>query len=583
MTQRSWKNRLEQASLCLLVEALLVLTAESVLAQSNIVPDATLGEESSQVRTNVEGNPVEVIEGGAQRGANLFHSFSEFNVSEGRGAYFDNPTGIENILGRVTGANPSQILGTLGVLGNADLFLINPNGIIFGQNARLDVNGSFLGSSADSLLFPNGEFSARDTQTKPLLTINVPIGLGLGDNPGEIINRSFVQNSTGDDFVGLEVPQGENLTLVGGDINFEGGEATASGGRIELGGLGEAGVIALSSDGSLSFPEDVARADVTLSNFADIDVRGTNGGNIIINARNLSLESGLGSSLIRAGISSADSTNSEAQAGNIIIDATDKITIDDSIVTNRVEAEAVGNAGDVIIATDSLSLTNGGAVNASTFGQGDAGSVEITASDIVTIDGESSVTSQVASDAKGEGGNIIITTNSLSLTNSGTVNANTFGQGDAGTVDIFASDTVTIDGESSVTSQVASDAKGNAGNVTITTGSLSLTNGGLVDASIGGQGNSGSVEITASDTIVIDGEDSNGFPSGIGSQVNNEAKGNGGNVTITTGSLSLTNGGFISANTGGQGNAGSISITASDTITIDGEASDGISSGVVTH
>jgi filamentous hemagglutinin family protein len=104
---------------------------DRAFAQSNIVPDDSLGAESSVVTPNFDDLPVEVIDGGAQRGANLFHSFREFNIDEGRGAYFRNPTGIENILSRVTGGNRSDILGTLGVLGNANLFLINPNGIIF--------------------------------------------------------------------------------------------------------------------------------------------------------------------------------------------------------------------------------------------------------------------------------------------------------------------------------------------------------------------------------------------------------------------------------------------------------------------
>ena len=73
-----------------------------------------------------------------QGGVNLFHSFQEFNVDANKGVYFTSPVGIENILSRVTGNNPAKIFGKLGVLtGNANLFLINPNGIIFGANASL--------------------------------------------------------------------------------------------------------------------------------------------------------------------------------------------------------------------------------------------------------------------------------------------------------------------------------------------------------------------------------------------------------------------------------------------------------------
>ncbi len=97
-----------------------------------------------------------------------------------------------------------------------------------------------------------------------------------------------------------------------------------------------------------------------------------------------------------------------------------------------------------------------------------------------------------------------------------------------------------------------------------------MTNGGRVDASTFGQGNAGSVEITASDTITIDGEDSEGIPSFAASQVNQEAVGNAGGVIITTSNLTVTNGGQVSASTGGQGNAGNVTVNAREFIAING-------------
>jgi filamentous hemagglutinin family protein len=156
-----------------------------------------LGDESSVVNSVEENSdsPKETlrerIDGGAIRGSNLLHSFQEFNVGEGRSLYFANPERIENIFNRVTGSNPSNILGKLGVLGDANLYLLNPNGIIFGENASLDVQGSFTATTAESILFENGqEFSAIEPQ-KPILEIKVPLGLQMGDNPGNIVNRSI--------------------------------------------------------------------------------------------------------------------------------------------------------------------------------------------------------------------------------------------------------------------------------------------------------------------------------------------------------------------------------------------------------
>jgi filamentous hemagglutinin family protein len=158
-------------------------------ATAQISPDTTLGNESSRVRQgNIKGLPSDILDKGARRGKNLFHSFSEFNVNAGRGAYFTNPKGVENIFSRVTGSDISQIFGTLGVLGNANLYFLNPNGIIFGPNARLDLNGSFLGTTADSVIFDNSyQFSASNPDTPPLLTVNIPVGLGMRANAGDII------------------------------------------------------------------------------------------------------------------------------------------------------------------------------------------------------------------------------------------------------------------------------------------------------------------------------------------------------------------------------------------------------------
>ncbi len=185
--------------------------SSKLLAQ--ITPDQTLGAESSLVNSDViNGLPSDRISGGAIRGSNLFHSFQEFNIGEGRGAYFSNPTAIENIFSRVTGSNPSHLLGTLGVLGNANLFFLNPNGLIFGSNARLDVRGSFVGSTASKIVFPDGtQFSATNPEGAPLLTVNVqqPIGLRFEGQEGLITNAA-------------DLAVGQNLTLAGSNLDLQG-------------------------------------------------------------------------------------------------------------------------------------------------------------------------------------------------------------------------------------------------------------------------------------------------------------------------------------------------------------------------
>ncbi len=195
-----------------------------------IVPDQSLGQERSQRRRAVpiRGRRADEIVGGARRGELLFHSFEQFNVRAHQRVYFANPDGVVQILSRVTGDDPSRIFGTLGVNGGADLFLLNPNGIIFGRNARLDISGSFVASTGDRLSLPNGhDFSAVDPQAPPLLTVNVPLGVQWGTpNQGTIRSRA-------------DLGAGENLALVAETVDvqgqlFAGQDLTIQGNQVRL-------------------------------------------------------------------------------------------------------------------------------------------------------------------------------------------------------------------------------------------------------------------------------------------------------------------------------------------------------------
>ncbi|MGD1917814.1 MAG: filamentous hemagglutinin N-terminal domain-containing protein [Pleurocapsa sp.] len=193
----------------------------SLQVEAQVIPDTSLGEESSVVTPQQFRD---LIEGGAIRGENLFHSFSEFSIPQGQQVYFANPSDISNILTRVTGNSISEIFGTLGVNGGANLYLINPNGIVFGENASLDVAGSFLATTAESLIFDNGEFSADNTDALPLLTVNITPDLQYGGNSGEIDNQGT-----------LEVGDGQNLSLLGQKVGHS-GALIAPGGFIEVSG-----------------------------------------------------------------------------------------------------------------------------------------------------------------------------------------------------------------------------------------------------------------------------------------------------------------------------------------------------------
>jgi len=449
---------------------------------------------------------------------------------------------VSNIFSRVTGGSASSIDGILKANGTANLFLLNPNGIIFGQNASLSIGGSFVGTTANAIGFGTlGTFSASTLNNPSVLTVN----------PNSFLFNQIAAQSVNSQ-ANLQVSTGNSLLLLGGNVSLDGsngGQILAPGGRVELGGLAGTGTVGLNVNEtilSLTFPVGVPRANVSLNNGVIVNVRAGGGGSIAVNANNLNM---FGGSKLRAGIAE-NSGLASSQGGDIDVDVTDAITFDNGSRTeNTVQENGTGNAGNVFISTKSLSLSNVSVIAGSTLGQGNGGNVTISASDFIKIDGINFVGSSVSPPrAVGRGGNVSITSKSLSLTNGGTISASTVGQGNAGNVTISASDFIKIDGIGIVASAVFPGAVGSGGNVSIISKSLSLTNGGYIATATGGQGNAGNVTINASDFIKIDGVFSGtGTSSGVYNGAYNRSNGNGGDINITSPLLSITNGGVLSA------------------------------------
>ncbi len=567
-------------------------------AIAQITPDNTLGAENSRLTPNVliNGANADKIEGGAQRGSNLFHSFSQFNIDDGQRVYFGNPNGVENILTRVTGGNTSNIFGTLGVDGAANLFLINPNGILFGQNASLDIRGSFVGTTANAVQFGNQDFSATNPQAPPLLTVQ-PSGLLFN----QINQNAAIQNNSiapagvdpaGFDAVGLRVSDGKSLLLVGGNVNMDGGQLNAYGGRVELGGLAAPGNINLLYDEDnlkLGFPENVTRADVLLTNQAFVYVEGNGGGDIAINARNLGI---LEESQLSAGIGQGLGT-SETVAGDITLNATDFIALDGfpsdgfpSGLFNIVRSQAQGNAGNIDITTGSLSLTNGAQIKSSTRGQGNAGKIFITARDQLFLfgQGRSAIQNDVDFGGVGNSGGISINTGSLFLSDLAVITSNVDGRRNSGGISIVARDLVSLEqpGELSqgggqpqtlIVSPVNDTGEGNSGDINIKTGSLRISNS-QINTSTSGKGNSGDVIVEARDEVALlrGGDIFTEVTCACETENENGGDGKGGDIRITTGSLLLDSGSNLRADTEAKGDAGNIIINARDSITFSGSS-----------
>ncbi len=526
---------------------------------AQVTPDTTLGAEGSVVtpNANVGGFPADLIEGGATREANLFHSFSEFNVGDGQRVYFANPIGIENILTRVTGNNLSNILGTLGVDGSANLFLLNPNGIIFGQNTRLDVGGSFVATTANSFVFGGGlEFSATNPAVPSLLTVSVPLGLQYGTQPGAITSQGA-----------LLVDEGQSLILAGGNITLDNSFLTVNffeGGRVELGAVAEEGTVGLNVDGSLlslTFPEELARANVSLANGSIVDVSAEDGGSIAIHAQNIDISAG---SQLIAGIASGFGSP-ESQAGDTTLNATGTLLItgEQSRVLNLVFSDAVGNSGDIRITAGSLLLTDGARLDATTFGQGNGGNILIDARDRVFLDSGADIFNDVEDTGIGAGGTIRISTGLLSVANGASITTSVDGQGDAGDILIDARDRVFLGKDVRIINGIQESGIGNGGNIRINTRTLSLTDDAFISTFTFGQGNAGNVQIEASDRVFLDnGADIWNFGE----------RSNGGNIRISTGTLSIDNGARLDSTTFGQGNAGNVIIEARDQVSLTNNA-----------
>ncbi|KYC35841.1 hypothetical protein WA1_05585 [Scytonema hofmannii PCC 7110] len=549
-------------------------------AVAQILPDSTLGEESSTVTPNVliRGIVSDRINGGAIRGANLFHSFEQFSINEGRGAYFSNPMGIDNIFSRVTGNNPSNILGRIGVLGNANLFLINPNGILFGTNASLDIQGSFAGTTANAIQFGEGIFfsTTNPEVASPLLTVNPSAFLFNQIPTGNIVSNSVAPSPRASGFLGLYVPYGENITLLGGNISINGGGVGAGlnafGGRVEIGAVAGAGTVGLKPDGSLSFPSNLSLADVSLFG-SFIGVAGGNSGNVAINARNLEI---LGNSNILAGILPTIG-GIDSQAGDITLNATGTLQIEErSRVENIVFTDALGNSGDIRITAGSLSLTDRARLDATTFGRGNGGDIVIETRDRVSLDNRAAIFNDVEDAGKGTGGNIRISTGSLSVTNGAFITASTDGQGDVGNITIEALDRVSLGRDARIRNGVEEDGIGNGGRIHINTRSLSLTDRASISAFNIEQGNAGDLLVDAEEQVSLD--------KGAGI-FNFAIIGNGGDIRISTKSLSIADNSRLEANTFRQGNTGNILIEADDRVALKNDAKifnaspDGIGNG----
>jgi filamentous hemagglutinin family protein len=558
------------------------------VASAQLIPDNTTGTKITPNLT-IKGIPSDRVDLGTQKGNNLFHSFREFNVGSDRGVYFSNPTGVTNIFARVTGGNPSNIFGKLGILGDANLFLLNPKGILFGANASLDLNGSLFVTSADRVRFAdNSTFSAVNPESSPLLTVSAPIGLGFDQNAGRIEIQGqgyqfkfpglFLPVDRSNSPPGLLLQPGRNVAILGGDILLNGGVITAPSGNITLGSV-RGGFVGLNPNGTLDYSSISDFGLIKTQSAAALDASGIGGGSIHLQAGNIQL-----------GQSTLIIQNFGIQpAGNISLEATDTIVSENNSGNIRNEAVGAGAGGSITLSAKQLILRDGIGVSTRSYGSATGGNVDVNISESVLIDGvifspdRRVITSSISSLAlnSGRAGNVNVSTKVLRVLNGAVISATTAGVGDGGEVNVRASDRTEVIGfvpaffiPSLITSSTFGPGK--AGNLTIDTRQLILAGGGRVDASTAAIGTAGSVTINASEQVRVSGTVTGSRnPTLIISSANEidpalagligislPLVGDSGDVTINTPKLEVTEGARVSVSNDGTGRAGNLSVNA---------------------
>ncbi len=481
--------------LCIPQTIVLIVWSWTVSVSAQIVPDSSLPVESRIV----PNGSILSIDGGTTAGTNLFHSFSEFSVPTGTEAAFNNALTIDNIITRVTGGNISKIDGLIRANGSANLFLLNPNGIVFGENAQLAIGGSFFGSTAESLRFADGfEFSSVAPEANPILTVSVPVGLQMGDNPGAIVNRSqattlnpLPSNSPLPANRGLEVAPGRTLALIGGNIALENGNLTALQGEIQLASFASSGLVTFSVT-----PTRIALDDSNIDRFGNIDISGASTLNV----------TGLGSGAIGlhgGEINIRDDANLLAVTlGNIDgrgIEITgDRFRMQDSVLVSTI-AFGAGNAGDVTIRTaESVELSGLGfpALQELLFRR------VLMGFDLNTLDFGIFTNAQ----GGGKAGTLSMATGSLTMNEGALIGSSTNGSAPGGDI-ILQAETMALE-EAVVASATLVGSTGNAGDIVIEVGDIKLVDGGYITASSLGSGASGDIIVRA-DTV-----EARGLPPG---------------------------------------------------------------------
>src|SRR6266446_5132796 len=554
---------------------------------------------------------------GKQVGGNLFQSFRQFDLTSTQSATFTGPANVQNILSRVTSGSPSSIDGTVNSqIQGANLFFLNPAGVMFGPHAQLDVSGSVAISTANYVkMVDGGRFNANLGGQDSLTSAPVSAFGFLNDAPTPVAiagknSFAFFHIIPGPAFVTLSAEK--SLSIVSGNIDINGSYINGAGSGVNLISVksaGEAQLDITNLNGAINVVQFSMMGDIRLTGFSLIDTSGPGGGPVSVYAGNILLDHsvlssntfgpvpggginivasgnlevnsdnffpfnistrtiGLGkagdinasaeSITLRSGKMRSDTSGTELNSGDggdINLRAA-VVALDNGAVISAA-TRGQGNGGNVAIAVDTLQVDNSfKALDTSTNGSGNSGDITVTARSI-TLDSAGFVAETLAA---GNGGTISVTANTLTLTGTAretqtSFNADTFGRGIGGNINVTAASLI-LDGGAFMTDNFG---VGHGGSINVTAESVSLDNNAAISAASDGSGDGGTVNMMTNvlqlDSAVIS---TTAFSTGAG-----------GSVNVTAGKLEVTDRGKIASSTNASGNAGDVRVNATSMI-VDG-------------
>ncbi|MGF1527791.1 MAG: filamentous hemagglutinin N-terminal domain-containing protein, partial [Candidatus Competibacterales bacterium] len=566
------------------------------LARAQMAFDGSLGPVGALAGPDFEISAA----AGRQVGGNLFHSFQHFNVHSGESATFTGPASVETILGRVTGGEPSTVDGLLrSAIPGADVYLMNPAGVVLGPNAQLDIDGSFHATTAHYLEFQDGGRFGVDDASGSGLSVAPVAAFGFVAPPSPLA-------VTGSQ---LALPPGQTLGLIGGDIALTGGILQVPEGALDAVAVAGRGRV---DAATMAVADFAALGAIELGEGTVVDVSGPAGGRVRLRAESATLANatvaaatgdgvgqgidvqvrgpltlGLGGRLVAEVQGAGAGGPLRVEAGQLLIDGRGGPPQATGLFADTLP-EPTGGGGGIDLAVGELVITDG-VVNSQAFGAGLGGDVSINAQGVAltatAIDPQAISTAvgvNTTTLSLGDGGDLNVTTETLTIAGRAGLSAGSSGPGVSGNISVTAGD-IAITGPGfnimfGFTGGIstASFLGGDAGDIAIDVGRLTLRDGNTILGAGVGESDGGDITVTAG-TLLLDGGDAQVLTAIAAPSA---GTGRGGTIRVSAERLELHNRGGIAADTLGSGPSGDLIVEVGQVL-IDGNGTD-LSNGTST-